>query len=138
MYNPDLSSAGTFDLPKNTAGIAYDETSNKYYLAKGNEIYVTDSEFNVEHFYWKKIRYHHAQDIAASDGVIVVCTWVKGNESYLDLYRASDGEYIGGYTVNVGEIESALVVDKHLVLLINNFGGAPDQILRTTEPVALP
>ena len=138
MYNKDLGSEGSFDLPKNTSGIAYDETSNKYYLAKGNEIYVTDSDFNVEKFHWKKIRYNHSQDIAASDGVVLVCTWVSGNESYIDMYRASDGEYIGGYSVPIGEIESALVIDKHLVLLINNFSGAPDQILRTIDPVELP
>ena len=134
-----LEEADQFNLPKNASGIAYDETSNKYYLSKGNEIYVTDSDFNVEKFHWKKIRYNHAQDIGASNGVVLVCTWVNGNESYIDMYRASDGAYIGGYDVPIGEIESVLVVDKHLVLLMNNVGGANvDQIVRTIEPIALP
>ena len=135
----DFSAAGQFNLPKNCSGIAYDESVNKYYLSKGNELYVTDSDFNVEKFIWKKIRYNHAQDIGAADGVMMVCTWVHGNESYIDLYRASDGAYIGGYTVPIGEIESVVMVDKHLVLLMNNSGGGNvDQLFRTIEPVALP
>lgn len=135
----DKSDAGQFNLPKNASGIAYDESSNKYYISKGNELYVTDSDFKVEKFIWKKIRYNHAQDIGASNGVVMVCTWVSGNESYIDLYRASDGAYIGGYSVPIGEIESVLMVDKHLVLLMNNSGGGNvDQILRTIDPVALP
>ena len=135
----DFSDAGSFNLPKNCSGIAYDETSDKFYLSKGNELYVTDSEFNIEHYYGKKIRYNHAQDIGGSEGVMMVCTWVSGNESYIDMYRASDGAYIGGYTVPIGEIESVLLVDKHLVLLMNNSGGGNvDQLLRTVEPVSLP
>ena len=140
FYAEDFSSAGSFDLPKTTSGIAYDESNDKYYLSKGNEIYVVDSEFEkAEHFYWKKIRYNHAQDIGAYNGVALVCTWVNGNESYIDMYRVSDGEYIGGYSVPIGEIESVLVVDKHLVILMNNTdGGRTDHILRTIDPIEIP
>lgn len=135
----DFSGAGSFNLPKNCSGIAYDGTLNKYYLSKGNEIYITDTDFKVEKFIWKKIRYNHAQDIGGAEGVVMVCTWVSGNESYIDMYRATDGAYIGGYSVPIGEIESVVMVDKHLVLLMNNSGGGNvDQLLRTVEPVALP
>lgn len=136
----DFGSAGSFTLPKTTSGIAYDETVDKYYLSKGNELYVVDSEFKeAEHFFWKKIRYNHAQDIGAYNGVALVCTWVSGNDSYIDMYRMSDGEYIGGYKVPVGEIESVLVVDKHLVILMNNTdGGRTDHILRTVDPIEIP
>ncbi len=135
----DFSSTGEFNLPKNTSGIAYDTSTNKYYLSKGNELYVTDSDFNLEHYYGKKIRYNHAQDIGAYDGVALVCTWVSGNTSYIDMYRMSDGAYIGGYSVPIGEIESVLVVDHHLVLLMNNVDGTnTDQIMMTKDPVVLP
>lgn len=133
------SESETFSLPRTTSGIAYDTSNNKYYLSKGNEIYVTDADFNVEEFIWKKIRYNHAQDIGAANGVAMVCTWISGNESYIDLYRVSDGAYIGGYSVPIGEIESVVMVDKHLVILMNNSGGGNvDQILRTVDPVELP
>ena len=134
----DFSDAGSFNLPRNCSGIAYDESMDQYYLSKGNELYVTNTDFKVLHYYGKKIRYNHAQDIGAAEGVMMVCTWVSGNESYIDLYRSSDGAYIGGYTVPIGEIESVVMVDKHLVLLMNNSGGGNvDQLLRTDDPVPL-
>ena len=115
------------------------ETNNKYYLSKGNEIYVCDDEFNVEKFIWKRIRYNHAQDIGAYNGVAMVCTWVSGNTSYIDLYRISDGAYLGSYDVSIGEIESCFVDDKHLIILMNNgTGGMGDCILRTVDPIAIP
>ena len=130
-----------FNLPKNTSGIAYDKTENKFFLSKGNELYVTDSNFKVEKFHWKKIRYNHAQDIGAYDGVLLVCTWVSGDESYIDMYRSSDGAYIGGYDVPIGEIESCFVeedtekLEKRLVILMNNDKKYGDCILRMDEPI---
>ncbi len=139
-YDPETGNREkTFELPKVTSGIAYDETNDKFYLSKGNEIYVCDSDFNVEKFIWKRIRYNHAQDIGGHNGVAMVCTWVSGNNSYIDLYRTKDGAYLGSYHVPIGEIESCFMDDKHLVILMNNgTGGLGDCILRTTAPVALP
>ncbi len=139
-YDPETGSCEkVFQLPRVTSGIAYDETNNKILLSKGNEIYVCDDDFNVEKFIWKKIRYNHAQDIGAYNGVAMVCTWVSGNTSYIDLYRISDGAYLGSYNVPIGEIESCFVDDKHLIILMNNgTGGLGDCILRTAEPIALP
>ncbi|MBQ9014794.1 MAG: hypothetical protein IJ109_01615 [Firmicutes bacterium] len=139
-YDPETGSREkVFQLPKVTSGIAYDWTNNKYCLSKGNEIYVCDDEFNVEKFIWKRIRYNHAQDIGAYNGVAMVCTWVAGNTSYIDLYRISDGAYLGSYNVPIGEIESCFVDDKHLVILMNNgTGGMGDCILRTVDPIAIP
>jgi len=133
-----------FNLPKNTSGIAYDDSNNKFYLSKGNELYVTNSKFKVEEFHWKSIRYNHAQDIAAYDGVFLVCTWVNGNESYIDLYRSNDGAYLGSYYVPIGEIESCFVEvdpetkEKHLIILMNNGKKVGDCLMRTVDPIALP
>jgi sarcosine oxidase delta subunit len=134
----DFSSAGSFNLPRNASGIAYDETNNKYYISKGNEIYVLDSEFRKEQFIWKSIRYNHAQDIGAYNGVVLVCTWVSGNKSYIDLYRISDEKYLGSYYVPIGEIESVVVDDGYLVILMNTIGSSRDYIYRTKERVAVP
>lgn len=139
-YDPKTGACEkVFQLPKVTSGIAYDETNNKFLLSKGNEIYVCDDEFNVEKFIWKRIRYNHAQDIGAYNGVAMVCTWVGGNTSYIDLYRIKDGAYLGSYDVSIGEIESCFVDDKHLIILMNNgTGGMGDCILRTVDPIAIP
>ncbi len=134
-----FSNAESFNLPRQCSGIAYDDSNDKFYLAKGNELYVTDSKFNVEHAYGKFIRYNHSQDVGGYNGVIMVVTWVSGNESYIDMYRASDGKYIGGYSVPIGEAESCLVLDKHLYILMNNTDGHNvDQILRTVDPISIP
>ena len=134
----DGSGEGTFNLPRIASGIAYDETNNKYILSKGNELYVTDKDFKVEKSMRKGIRYNHAQDIGAHNGVALVCTWVAGNESYIDLYRISDKAYLGSYHVPIGEIESCFMDGKHLVILMNNATRAGDCILRTVDPVTLP
>ena len=134
VYNGTTKkSEGAFNLPRVTSGIAYDESNNKYYLSKGNEIYVCDSKFNVEKFIHKRIRYNHAQDIGAYNGIVFVCTWVSGNTSYIDMYRASDGAYLGGYDVSFGEVESCVVDDGYLVILMNNASGDGDAIYKTTE-----
>ncbi len=134
----DFSSAGSFNLPKNASGIAYDETNNKYYISKGNEIYVLDSDFRKEQFIWKSIRYNHAQDIGAYNGVVLVCTWVNGDKSYIDLYRVSDEKYLGSYYLPIGEIESVIVDDGYLVILMNTRGSSRDYIYKTKERVAVP
>ncbi|MGX8773418.1 MAG: hypothetical protein ACSW8G_00005, partial [Bacillota bacterium] len=109
-----------------------------FYLSKGNEIYVCNSDFEVEKFIHKRIRYNHAQDIGAYNGVVLVCTWVSGNTSYIDMYRSSDGAYLGSYDVSIGEIESCVVDDGYLVILMNTVGSSRDRIYRTKERIAIP
>ena len=139
-YNPETGEmTDDFQLPRVASGIAYDETNGKYYLSKGNQVYVCDKDFNVESTIYKRARYHHTQDIGAYNGVALVCTWISGNQGYIDLYRVSDGAYIGSYNVPIGEIESCFVDNKHLIILMNNgTGGLGDCILRTAEPIRLP
>ena len=130
--------AGSFSLPRVTSGIAYDESNDCYYLSKGNELYVCSSNFSVQRFIHKTARYNHAQDIGAYNGVIFVCTWVSGNTSYIDLYRASDGAYLGSYDVSIGEVESCIVDDGYLVILMNTIGNHNDLIYKTKERIAIP
>ena len=131
-------STGTITLPRKTSGIAYDESNDCFYLSKGNEIYVCDSEFTVQKFIHKKARYNHAQDIGAYNGVVLVCTWVNGNTSYIDLYRVSDKAYLGSYDVSIGEIESCVVDDGYLVILMNMRGTSTDRLYKTKERIAIP
>lgn len=131
-------STGSFDLPRVTSGIAYDESNDCFYLSKGNEIYVCDSDFKVQKFIHKKARYNHAQDIGAYNGVVFVCTWVSGSTSYIDMYRASDGAYLGSYDVSIGEVESCIVDDGYLIILMNTLGTTDDRIYKTKERIAIP
>ncbi len=131
-------STGTFNLPKYTSGIAYDESNNKYYLSKGNQVFVCNDDFEIEKTIFKSIRYNHAQDIGAYNGVVLVCTWVNGSESYVDMYRVSDNKYLGSYSVPIGEIESVVVDDGYLVILMNVIGTSKDYIYKTKDRISLP
>ena len=126
-----------FNLSRQASGIAYDESNNKYYVSKGNQVYVMDENFNMERTIGKK-RYNHAQDIGAYNGVALVCTWVSGKTSYIDMYRTSDGAYLGGYNVSIGEIESCVVDDGYLVIDMNTIGSRVEHIYRTKERIAIP
>ena len=125
-------------LPITCGAISYDISNNKYYLAKGRNIYVCDSNLKVEKTIKKSVRYYHAQDMGAYNGAALVCTWLEGNNSFVDLYRMSDGAYIGSYDVSIGEIESCVVDDGYLVILMNTIGSADDRIYKTKERIAIP
>ena len=136
--SPDtLKKTDAFNLPKITSGIAYDESNNRYYLSKGNEIYVTDSKFRYKKTIKKKIRSYHAQDIGAYNGVALVCTWVSGKTSYVDLYRIKDGAYLGSYTFFFNEIESVVVDDGYLVVIMNHVGDNIDYLYKTKERITV-
>ena len=131
-----LEEAGKVTLPYQASGISYDATNGKYYLSGGGRIDVLDSEFKTERTIQRLIIRAHTQDVGAGNGVALACSWNSGSDSYVDIYRASDGGYLGTYKVPLGEIESATMVDKHLVLLINNAKGtSQDMIYRTKDQI---
>lgn len=127
----------TAEAPEATSCIAYDPTNNKYYFSYGETMYVSDGNFKLEKTLKKTVRWFHTQDIGGYNGMVLVCTWIDKSESYIDLYRISDGAYLGSYYVPVGEIESCDVDDGYLVLLINKKGPL-DRIYRTKERIAIP
>ena len=134
VYNTETGNTGSVRLPRVTSGIAYDASISRFYLSGGPKVLVTDEEFNETGKLFK-VRSRRAQDIGAGDGVILVAVWT-GSTNYVDVYRTSDLEYIGGYEIPFGEIESVTSVDKHLVLLMHNtfFNGTrAGKILRTKE-----
>lgn len=132
----DFSGTGTFKLPKMASGISYDTSNDKFYLSGGASVFVTDGNFNMERTIRKVIRRKHTQDTGGANGVALCTSWNGGSDSYVDLYRVSDGGYLGTYSVPIGEIESATFVDKHLVVLINNVHGtSKDAIYRTKEVI---
>jgi hypothetical protein len=129
----DFSATGDFDLPKMASGISYDTSCDKYYLSGGGAVFVTDADFNLEKKIEKVIRRDHTQDTGAANGVALSCSWNSGSDSYVDLYRCTDGGYLGTYKVPMGEIESATFVDKHLVVLINNVHGSNRDVIYKTK-----
>ena len=135
-YN-DFSKKRVFTLPKEVAGISYDVSTGKYYLTSGDEIYIADEDFSIEYSITKIIGHKYTQDTGAGNGVALSCAWNGGNDSYIDVYRTEDGGYLGSYAVPIGEVESATVVDKHLVVLINDGPGRQDLIVQTKEEIPI-
>ena len=138
MYDSgSLKCLRTAEAPKPVSCVAFDVTNNKYYLGKGGTMYVADANLKLEKTMKKTVRWFASQDVGAYNGVILVGTWLGETESYLDLYRISDGAYLGSYYVPVGEIESCIIDDGHLVMLINEYG-PEDRIYRSKDTVVIP
>lgn len=125
-------------LPVPATGIAFDRSTNKFYLAFGDEMYVCDSSFRLEKTLKKSIRYVHPQDIGAYNSAFMVSTWIKDHKSFIDVYRVSDGAYLGTYDVSLGEIESCTVDDGYLVVLMNKINSLDDKIYRSKKRIAIP
>lgn len=129
---------GTVNLPVVATGISYDKSTDKFYLANMDEMYVCDSNFRLEKTLKKSVRYIHPQDIGAYNSAFMICTWIKKNKSFIDIYRVSDGAYLGTYDVSLGEIESCTIDDGYLVILMNTIGSIDDKIYRTKKRIAIP
>lgn len=139
VYDPKTHKrTGKVTLPVAATGISFDKSTNKFYLALGEEMYVCDSNFRLEKTLKKSIRYINPQDIGAYNSAFMVCTWIKKNKSFIDIYRVSDGAYLGTYDVSLGEIESCTIDDGYLVILINTIGSIDDKIYKTKKRIAIP
>ena len=108
----------------NPSAIAYDKSNNKYYLGKGKNLYVYNSNLSKLELHIKKVRKcgkeHNCkktQDIAAYKGLIIDIRYngkgkaggssLSKTRNAIDIYRAKDGKYLGTYIVDTeGELES--------------------------------
>ena len=119
----DLSHAFTIYLKSSATGIAYDKTTNQFYVSAGSKIYVYpyealakggDSGSYISSFTknWIDSDNRSNQDIGGHNGVVMVCrsyTGTRLQESYIDCYNASSGEYLKSYYATYGELESVAV-----------------------------
>lgn len=134
-----LTSAGTKGLPAScSSGLAYDKETGKYILGTGATIRVYNSSLSKVERTIRKIHGASYQDIGASEGVIYVCHSLrKGNKkagsgnNYIDLYRESDGDYLGSYHANFGEVESCVIKGGELIVL-HNIKGTRDCVIHWT------
>ena len=127
-----LESADAIGFGTAPSGIGYDRATDQFYMTASSRIYVTDGDLNMSHTIYRK-RDHNSQDAAGCNGIVMSCIWTGGTGSYIDMYRALNGDYLGSIYVPLGEIESTCVDDGHLVMLFN--GGS---VYRTKERISLP
>lgn len=98
-------------------GIAYDKETKLFYLASGMKVNVYNLDTKTVIRTVTKVYNVTSQDIGAYNGMIFVIRYngdgqksgddVKKAKNAIDIYRASDGGYLGSYTVNSDmELES--------------------------------
>ena len=128
----NLESEGSVPFGTAPSGIGYDAPMNQFYMTASSRIYVTDGNLDMIRTIYRK-RDYRSQDIAGYNGIAMSCIWLGGSASYIDMYRALNGDYLGSIYAPFGEIESACVDDGYLVMLFN--GG---YVYRTKKRVDFP
>jgi len=113
-----LKSKKSIELRTAPSAIAYDRSTDRFAYTASSRIYIADGNMLRKKTITRK-RAYHSQDVAAYNGIIMSCIWLSGNASYIDMYRESDGQYLGSISVPMGEIESCCVDDGYLLLLFN-------------------
>ncbi len=99
------------ELARGGDSIAYDSATQMFYIAHGSKIYLYSSKFKLLSGTINKLSTGTVQDIGAYNGMIFVIRYVRKNSSpnrnWIDIYRVSDGKYLGSYNMNSShELES--------------------------------
>lgn len=125
--------------------IAYDDLNELYYGTYGRvRLMVYDKNMKKKKSYKINLKsnYDHTQDSGAYHGVLfqVYIKASKNNTNYIQLYRMSDGAYLGTYRLNIAntELESVIVDNGYLVFLVNHRGAGKHYIYKSTSKIAIP
>ena len=124
-----LKLKGGVHLPCEASGIAYDESTGWWAISSGGKIRIYDSDMKKKKGAGtinKKGKVQAAQDIAAYNGIVYVCTfrnYGKGTgNNWVDMYSMKTGDYYGGYSVDYDEIESVCFSTSGKMVLLMNAG----------------
>ena len=129
----------TKTLPMGAYSIAYDNLTNQFYIGNGGRLKVLNSKLKNVRTISLKRSYTHTQDMGAYHGVLMqVYSNGKNGNNYIDMYRAKDGAYLGSYKVNFGELESVIVDNGYLVMLVNMLDTSDDYIYKSKNKVFIP
>lgn len=120
-------------LKTNLSSITYDPYTNQYYMGKGTRFYRYDSTLKDSKRFRKKIC-HTTQDVGAYKGLVLVIDYNKGTrKSAIDIYRASNGTYLGRYTLGISpELESIQYDEDHKCFYLYCNTGRNGIIYKTT------
>ncbi len=126
-WNPSTGKFGKAYTPYSSSGIGYDSSNGMMYASSKTAIrvYSGDGKFTQQKSFNRCTRSGttYVQDCGASNGYVFhgVSGSNKHGTNYLDVYRVSDGKYLGSIIVKIDEIESVIVDnDGYVQLLINN------------------
>lgn len=137
-WNPATNRYGKATTPYSSSGVAYDKNTKKIYATSlsGVRVYSADGRFRHQKYFNRC--YHsgktYVQDCGAGKGYVIhaLSSGNKFGLNYLDIYRVSDGKYLGSFKVYLGELESVIVDNKgYMQLLVNHGGTYNDWIWKT-------
>ena len=129
----------TISLPGKAYSIAYDDYKNQFYIVGGGTVKVLNTNFKQIKKFKLKVNHQFTQDGAGYHGLLLQSfTKSKKGSNYIDIYRIKDGAYLGSYKVPFGELESIVVDNGYLVMIINIVGTSTDYIYKTKNKIPLP
>ena len=137
MYYPETGAFDSMNLTYGCSGIAYDRKEKLLYTSSPglmvayniDDYSVANTTGAVSHTSsWA------TQDIGGHAGILIRCLSPSRNThgtNRIDLYDMREGKYLGSFSCDLSEVESAIVnKDGFLEILANNYG-RDDYIWRT-------
>ena len=131
------------ELARGGDSIAYDSATQMFYIAHGSKIYLYNNKFKLLSGTINKLSTGTVQDIGGYNGMIFVIRYVRKNSSpnrnWIDIYRVSDGKYLGSYNMNSShELESIDYYGSgNKFSLFFNVSGDKNNYIYTTESIKL-
>ena len=136
-WDPETDKFGSVKLKYSSSGAGYDPVTKKLYASSESviRVYSAEGKFSLIKRFVRcdHDSGYHVQDCAAYNGFVFHCT--SGSDRYkdncLDVYRSSDGKYLGSIKVKIDEIESAVVGSDGYVQLLINTAQRTDYVWKT-------
>ena len=136
-WNPKTNKYGKAKTPYSSSGVAYDSSTNFIYATSqsGVRVYSSDGKFRHNKLFRRCSHgiKHYIQDCGAAGGFVFhgISGSNKQKTNFLDVYRSSDGMYLGSIRIAIGEIESVVVGNDGYVQLLVNTPGKTDYVWKT-------
>lgn len=142
-YDTETGEFGTMNFRYGCSGIGYDRKEKKIYTSSRTLMASYDISDGYSVANTCGVVSHSesmaTQDIGGYGGIMLRCLSPNGNKhgtNYIDLYDMRSGNYLGSFSCDLSEVESAIVnKDGFLEILANNASGS-DYIWRTDVNIA--
>lgn len=134
-YSPDTGQYDVMNFRNGLSGIAYDRMNKKFYGSSRTGTSVYDKDYNLEKVF-PNVNHSgsvQTQDCGGHGGIFIRCLSGANTHglNYVDLYDVDSGNYIGTLNCYLSEVESAVVDDDGMLLLLANNTSNTDYIWKT-------
>ncbi|MCQ2567381.1 MAG: SH3 domain-containing protein [Mogibacterium sp.] len=136
-WNSQSNSFGTATTPYSSSGVGYDKVTKTFYASSQTGIrqYSSDGKFTHKKLFsrCKHSGTIYIQDCCGANGFVFhgISGSNKAKINYIDVYRVSDGKYMGSIKETFGEIESLIVDNEGFLQMLVNVSGTKEQIIKT-------